>query len=187
MPLDEFNQLNGYPAGSYTELYSDKELNISKENLVSMTKSSDTVAGFEQIIKPLNYGIAAIAFVAAIIAVIIIYILISLIIEENSFKISLMKVIGYSGNTIRKMMIGYNIWFIIIGFAIGVPVTLLSISSFMNSITAEMNVTIPIKIDWFSVLISFVIIIVSYYISIWLNNKKPKNIPMTEAINRSTE
>ncbi len=85
------------------------------------------------------------------------------------------------------MMIGYNIWFIIIGFAIGVPVTLLSISSFMNSITAEMNVTIPIKIDWLSVLISFVIIIVSYYISIWLNNKKLKNIPMTEAINRSTE
>ncbi len=102
MPLDEFNQLNGYPAGSYTELFSDKELNISKENLVSMTKSSDTVAGFEQMIKPLNYGIAAIAFVAAIIAVIIIYILISLMIEENSFKISLMKVIGYSGNRLEK-------------------------------------------------------------------------------------
>ena len=187
MPLNEYNQLNGYPSGSYTEIFSDNELIIPTDHLVSITKTSDTVAGFKQMIKPLNYGIAAIAFVSAIIAVIIIYILISLMIEENSFKISLMKVIGYSENKIRKMMIGYNIWFIIIGFVIGIPLTLLSISSFMNSITAEMNVTIPVILDWPSVLISFVIIIVSYSISIWLNNKKLKNISMTEAINKSSE
>ncbi len=187
MPLNEYNQLNGYPSGSYTEIFSDNELIIPTDHLVSITKTSDTVAGFKQMIKPLNYGIAAIAFVSAIIAVIIIYILISLMIEENSFKISLMKVIGYSENNIRKMMIGYNIWFIIIGFVIGIPLTLLSISSFMNSITAEMNVTIPVILDWPSVLISFVIIIVSYSISIWLNNKKLKNISMTEAINKSSE
>lgn len=187
MPLNEFNQLNDYPAGSYTQIFSDEELTISKENLISTTKSSDTVAGFKHMIKPLNYGIATIAFVVAIIAVIIIYILISLMIEENSFKISLMKVIGYSDNNIRKLMIDFNIWFVIIGFLIGIPVTLFSMSSFMNSITAEMNVTIPVKIDWISVCISFVIVIVSYFISIWLNNKKLKSIPMTEAINRSTE
>ncbi|MEN2768160.1 FtsX-like permease family protein [Ornithinibacillus xuwenensis] len=187
MPLNQFNQLNGYPSGSYNQVFTNKELDISKENLVSVTKSSDTVDGFKQMIKPLNYGIAGIALVAAIISVIIIYILISLLIEENSFKISLMKVIGYNRGSIRKMMIGYNIWFIIIGFLIGIPITTLSISAFMNSITAEMNVSFPVKIDWFSIIISFSILILSYYISLWLNNKKLKSIPMTEAINRSTE
>ncbi|MGG4167690.1 FtsX-like permease family protein [Rossellomorea vietnamensis] len=187
MPLDEFNQLNDYPSGSYTEIYSNKELTLPKEKIVSTTKSSDTINGFQEMIKPLNYGVAAIAFVAAIIAVIIIYILISLLIEENSFKISLMKVIGYRERTIMNMMIGYNIWFIILGYVIGIPVTLLSISAFMNSITAEMNVTIPVMLDWKSVLISFVIILASYYISLWLNHRKLKGIYMKEAINRSTE
>lgn len=187
MPLDEFNQLNDYPKGSYTEIYSNKELTLPKEKIVSTTKSSETIDGFQEMIKPLNYGVAAIAFVAAIIAVIIIYILISLLIEENSFKISLMKVIGYRERTIMNMMIGYNIWFIILGYVIGIPVTLLSISAFMNSITAEMNVTIPVMLDWKSVLISFVIILASYYISLWLNHRKLKGISMKEAINRSTE
>ncbi|MBW3112202.1 ABC transporter permease [Bacillus sp. MCCB 382] len=187
MPLKEYNQLNGYPAGSYTEIYSNKELTMPKENIVATTKLSETVSGFKEMIKPLNYGVAAIAFVAAIIAVIIIYILISLLIEENSFKISLMKVIGYPEKSIAGMMIGYNRWFIILGFLIGIPVTLLSISSFMNSITAEMNVTIPVQLDWMSVLICFVIIMASYYVSLWLNRRKLNGISMTEAINRSTE
>jgi putative ABC transport system permease protein len=187
MPLKEFNQLNGYPSGSYSQIFSDEELDIRDEMLLSASKSSDTVAGFEQMIEPLNYGIAFISLVAAIIAVIIIYILISLLIEENSFKISLMKVIGYEESNIRKMMVGYNIWFIIIGFLIGIPVTKLAISSFMNSITAEMNVNFPVIISWDSILISFVIVLISYYISLLLNSKKLKHIPMTEAINRSTE
>jgi putative ABC transport system permease protein len=57
----------------------------------------------------------------------------------------------------------------------------------MNSITSEMNVTIPVKLDWVSVLISFIIIITSYYVSLWLNHRKLKGISMKEAINRSTE
>ncbi|MFI8684987.1 ABC transporter permease [Rossellomorea sp. NPDC077527] len=187
MPLKEFNHLNGYPDGSYTEVYSNKELTLPKENVLATTKSSDTISGFKEMIKPLNYGVAAIAFIAAVIAVIIIYILVSLLIEENSFKISLMKVIGYREKSIMKMMIGYNRWFIILGFLIGIPVTLLSISSFMNSITAEMNVTIPVQLDWMSVLICFVIMMASYYVSLWLNHRKLKEISMTEAINRSTE
>lgn len=187
MPLKEFNQLNDYPPGSYTEIYSNKELSIPKEKLVSTTKSLDTIEGFKEMIKPLNYGIAAIALVAAIIAVIIIYILISLLIEENSFKISLMKVIGYREKSIMSMMIGYNIWFIVLGYLIGIPVTLLSISAFMNSITSEMNVTIPVRLDWLSGLISFIIIIASYYVSLWLNHRKLKGISMKEAINRSME
>ncbi|PFG07489.1 ABC transporter permease [Bacillus sp. es.034] len=187
MPLDEFNRLNGYPSGSYTEIYSNKELNLPEDQIVSTTKSSDTIDGFKEMIKPLNYGVAAIALVAAIIAIIIIYILISLLIEENSFKISLMKVIGYRENSIMKMMIGYNIWFIILGYVIGIPVTVFSISAFMNSITSEMNVTIPVRLDWMSVFISFSIIIISYYVSLWLNHRKLKGISMKEAINRSTE
>jgi putative ABC transport system permease protein len=187
MPLKEFNQLNGYPSGSYSQIYSDEELDIRDEMLISASKSSDTVEGFEQMIKPLNYGIAFIALVAAVIAIIIIYILISLLIEENSFKISLMKVLGYEESNIRKMMVDYNIWFIIIGFLMGIPVTQLAISSFMDSITAEMNVSFPAIIGWASILISFVMVLISYYISLWLNSKKLKRIPMTEAINRSTE
>lgn len=187
MPLDEFNQLNDYPSGSYTEIYSNKELNLPKDQIASMTKSSDTIDGFEEMLKPLNYGVAAIAFVAAIIAIIIIYILISLLIEENSFKISLMKVIGYREKSIMNMMIDYNIWFIILGFVIGIPATLLSISAFMNSITSEMNVTIPVRLDWMSVIICFIIMILSYYVSLWLNRRKLKGISMKEAINRSTE
>ncbi|MBO9130220.1 hypothetical protein J7Q84_10990 [Bacillus sp. 165] len=84
-------------------------------------------------------------------------------------------------------MIGYNLWFIILDFLIGIPVTFISNSSFMNSITADMHLTLPVKVNWTSVLINFIILIAAYYISIWLNHKKLKSIHMMEAINRSSE
>ncbi|BCB02619.1 ABC transporter permease [Bacillus sp. KH172YL63] len=187
MPLDEFNNLNDFPDGSYTEIYSDKELSIPDEKLLSVTETAETMDGFKEMIKPLNYSVAAIAFVAAVIAVIIMYILISLLIEENSFKISLMKVIGYREKSILSMMIGYNRWFVLLGFVTGIPLTLVSMRGFMDAITEDMNVTIPVKVDWLSVVISVVIIIASYYMSLWLNHRKLKGISMREAINRSTE
>lgn len=187
MPLERFNQLNDYPEGSYMALYSDKEISIPEGELASKSLTTNMITGFEQIIQPLNYGIIAIAIVAAVIAVIIIYILISLMIEENSYKISLMKVIGYDDRDIQKLMISYNLWFVILGFFISIPVTLLTISAFLNSITAEMNITIPVKISWINVVISFVVILTAYYISILLNKRLLKRVSMQEAINRSTE
>ncbi|WP_176555771.1 ABC transporter permease [Virgibacillus ndiopensis] len=187
IPLKQFNQLNEYPKDSYMSLYSDKELSIPKGELASKSLTNNMVTGFEQIIQPLNYGIIAIALVAAVIAVIIMYILISLLIEENSYKISLMKVLGYNERTIQKLMIGYNIWFVILGFLIAIPVTLVSISAFLNSITAEMNITIPVKIDWINIAISFVVILAAYYVTILLNKRSLKKVSMHEAINRSTE
>ncbi|WP_188455133.1 FtsX-like permease family protein [Virgibacillus oceani] len=187
MPLEQLNQLNDYPKDSYMALYSDKELAIPKEKLASKSLTDNMVTGFEQIIQPLNYGIIAIALVAAIIAVIIIYILISLLIEENSYKISLMKVIGYNERTIQKLMIGYNVWFVILGFFIAIPITLVSISAFLNSITAEMNITIPVKIDWVNIAISFFVILAAYYVTLLLNKRLLKKVSMHEAINKSTE
>ena len=38
MPLDEFNRLNDYPSGSFTEIYSNKELKLPENQVVSTTK-----------------------------------------------------------------------------------------------------------------------------------------------------
>jgi putative ABC transport system permease protein len=187
MPLAKFNKLNGYPSGSYLELYSNKKLPIQSSKLVTVSKTSETIDGFNQIIQPLQYGIIAIALMAAIIAVIIIYVLISLIIEENSFKISLMKVLGYPKGIIQKLMIGYNVWFVILGFLLGIPVTIVSVSEFMNSITADMNINIPVKINWLHVLISFIILLLAYMVSILFSKKQLNRIQMSEAVKRSSE
>ncbi|MBM7553434.1 ABC transporter permease [Thalassobacillus pellis] len=187
MPLKKFNQLNGYPENSYTTVYSDQKLDIPQEKLAAKSEISDMVSGFEKMIEPLNYFIVAIALAAAVIAIIIMYILISLMIEENSYKISLMKVLGYHNREIHKLVIGYNRWFVILGFLLGIPVTFVSTSALLNSVTAEMNITIPVKIDWINILISFFVILGAYYVTVLLNKRQLKKISMQEAINRSTE
>lgn len=187
IPLKQFNNLNGMPEESYTEIYSNEKLNINSEILMATTSTNSTIEGYKELIQPVKYAVGGLAAGAGVIAIVIIYILISLLIEENSFKISLMKVIGYEYRSIRKLMIDFNIWFVILGFAIGIPVTLASMSAFLSSITAEMNLTIPVQIDWTNVVFGFVIILIAYFISILLNQRKLKQISMHEAINRSTE
>ncbi|GGM38157.1 permease [Paraliobacillus quinghaiensis] len=187
MPLSEFNQQNDYPKRSYTSLYSKESLKIDPEALLTTTTTESTIDGYNQLIKPLQYMVIGIAIGAGIIGILIIYILVSLLIEENSYKISLMKVIGYDDKSIRRLMIDFNSWFVILGFLIGIPVTLWSMSAFLTSITTEMNLTIPVQLDWLNVVISFIVILVAYFISILLNQRKLNNVSMHEAINRSTE
>ncbi|WEG13346.1 ABC transporter permease [Pullulanibacillus sp. KACC 23026] len=187
MPLDRFNQKNHYPIGSYMEVYANQNLNVDPSQLASTLHTKETIDGYEQILKPLKYGVCGIAIVAAIIAIIIIYILISLLIEENTFKISLLKVIGYEDRRIQRMMVDYNFIFVIIGFLIGIPFTTYSMSVMMTSIMADMNLSIPVKINAINIGIGLFILLVSYFVSILLNRRKLNQISMKDAINRSTE
>ncbi|WP_170287680.1 ABC transporter permease [Aquibacillus halophilus] len=187
MPLERYNQLNGYPEESYTKIYSKQKLNIESNLLLATTNTDSVIKAYNQLVKPLKYMVGGIALGASVIAVIIIYILISLLIDENSFKISLMKVIGYPDNSIRKLIIDFNLWFVLLGFLVGIPVTLSSMSAFLASITAKMNFSIPIKVEWINIIVSLVIILIAYFVSILLNQRKLKKISMHEAINRSTE
>ncbi len=187
LPLNQFNALNGYPKGSYLELMSTKKLNIDKSLLISSTSKENIVNGYQAMIKPLKYMIGFIGFTAFIIGLIVIYIVTSLMIEENKFNISLMKVLGYSKKEIFSLILDSSTWLVILGYLLSIPILLVVLQKYFEAMTMEMNIEIPTKLNYSNMIIGFVIIFVTYYISKLLNKKKIAKISMVESLKSKAE
>ncbi|WP_207655398.1 ABC transporter permease [Clostridium vincentii] len=187
MPLGEFNKVNDYPENSYLQIDSDYKLNIPENKLISETSKQDIIDGYNTLLMPIKYMIGGIAITAFIIGLIVIYIVTSLVIEENKANISMFKILGYKKKEIYSLILSSNIILVIFGYIISVPLIIMSVASFFNVMTKNMNITIPTKLNISSILISFVIIIITYEISKSLNKSKVMKISMADSLKEKRE
>jgi len=187
MPLSEFNKSNGYPENSYLQIDSAYKLNIPRDKLISEASKQDIIDGYNTMLMPMKYMIGGIAVMAFIIGLIVIYVVTSLVIEENKANISMFKILGYEKKEIYSLIFSNNIILVIFGYIISVPLIMMSVASFFNEMTKEMNITIPAKLSTSSVVISFVIIIITYEISKSLNKSKVMKISMADSLKEKRE
>jgi putative ABC transport system permease protein len=187
MPLDEFNKLNGYPKNSYLQIDSSYKLDIPENKLISQTSKKDIIDGYNAMLMPMKYMIGGIAVAAFVIGLIVIYVVTSLVIEENKANISMFKILGYEKKEIYSLVLSSNIILVIFGYIISVPLIIISVASFFNAMTKDMNITIPSKLNISSVIISFVIIIVTYETSNFLNKSKVMKISMADSLKEKRE
>ncbi|OEF99967.1 hypothetical protein BHF71_07160 [Vulcanibacillus modesticaldus] len=187
MPLDEFNKLNDLPKGSFVEVISKEWLNIDESILLSYTSKEDIINSYNILIKPLRYMIGVIGFTAFIIGLIVIYVVTSLVIEENKKNISLLKILGYQQRELYSLILNSNTILVIIGFLISIPLLFVSLEQYFNAITAEMNFSFPVKLDEINMVIGFVVIILTYQISKFLNKGKINKISMVDTLKSKAE
>lgn len=182
MPLDQLDELLSYAVGSYTGILSEEPLDISADQLIATISKSDIVNGFQSSMGLLKVFSGVIAFIAFIIGLIIIYIVVSLIIEENTANISLLKILGYSKKHIYSLILNSNIILVVIGYLISIPLILFAMNQLLLMITSEMDVTIPAKLDSIYMLLGGVIIWLTYELSKLLSRKKIIRIPMVDSL-----
>jgi len=187
MPLSDFNLSNGYPENSYLQIDSVDKLNIPADQLISEVTKQDMIDGYNTLLMPMRYMIGGIAVMAFIIGLIVIYVVTSLVIEENKANISMLKILGYKKKEIYSLVLSSNIILVIIGYIISVPLIIVSVANLFNLMTEAMNITIPSKLNISSILISFVIIIITYEISESLNKRKVMKISMADSLKEKRE
>lgn len=187
MPLEQFNSLNDYPENSYLEILSTEKLNINEEELFAENKKEDLINSFETLLEPLKYVILVISLFAFMIGIIVLYVVTSLLIEENRSNISLLKVLGYRKKEIFSLIFGSNTLIIIIGYLLAIPLLLSMLNSFFSLVTEEMNVSIPIKINQFNMVIGFALIYLTYLLANALNKKKINKVSMVESLKSRAE
>ena len=182
MPLNEFNQLNGYPENSYLQIDSKDRLAIPSDKLLAESNRQDMIDGYNALLMPMKYMIGGIAATAFIIGLIVIYVVTSLLIEENKANISMFKILGYSNKEIFSLILSSNTILVILGYTISVPLILVSLKSFFNAMTKDMNITIPTQLNNINIIISFVIIMITYELSKALNRKKVLSVSMADSL-----
>lgn len=187
IPLNTLNNMLSFPSGSYIGLWSTEKIDIPENKLLAAVTVDDMKKAFDTMTKPLQAIIGGVAFMSFIIGLIVIYVVTSLTIEENKDNISLLKVLGYRKKEVYSLILNSSSFIVVLGYILGVPLLLGSLTALFKSMTKEMSISFPVTIDYIYVLIGFIIIYLTFELSKLLSRRKINRISMAEALKSRIE
>lgn len=187
VPLDKLNSTLNFPAGSYMGIWSSDKLNIPEEKLLTVVTVDDMKKALDTMTAPLQSFIGAISFMSFLIGLIVIYVVTSLTIEENRENISLMKVLGYRKKEIYSLVLNSSTFIVILGYILGIPLLLVSLDALFKSVTKDMTISMPIKINYAYTIFGFAVIYLTYELSKLLSRRKINRVSMVEALKAAQE
>lgn len=186
MPLDEFNLMAMLPEGAYSGLFSETTLSVD-ESLLSGFKDMDNMDSMEDLAMPMLFMVAGITAFAALMGGIIIYLVTSLMIEESRGTVSLMKVFGYRHSEIGPLVLNGATPFVVFGFALATPLTVMSLDAIYSYLGEMINITLPIMVSPLYVLISFALVLAVYLLTRRLSARKIAQLSMNVALKAGAE
>ncbi len=187
MPLSKLNSMIGFSSGSYMGIWSDKRLDIDQNLLLTTISRDDIKNAFTTILAPIQSLIGTAALFAFLIGLVVMYVVTSLVIEENKENISLLKILGYRRKEVNGMVLGGSVYAVILGYLLGVPILLFSLSALFESLTREMSFAMPITVHYSYILLGFIILYISYELSKLLSRRKVNQISMNEVLKSRLE
>jgi putative ABC transport system permease protein len=187
MPLERLNAMLGIPAASYIGIWGDEPLAFP-EGTVRSTKSMEAIAaGIRNLISQTGILVYMLTVSAFILGLIIIFLVTGMVIEENRNTISLLKVLGYREKEVNRLILDSSTVVVVLGYLMGVPILLLSVSALMQSLADSMQMSIPARLSGVYMILGFVIVMLTYLAARQLSKKKITRIQMSEALKAGTE
>lgn len=187
MPLDEFNNMLGLPAGSYFGIWSSDKLSIPENKLLTVVSVEDMKNAFDSMTQPIQTAVGTMAFMSFIIGLIVIYVVTSMIVEENKDNISLMKILGYRKKEVYSLILNSSSLLVVAGFILGIPLLFASLGTMLKSLTKEMSIALPLRLDYIYLVSGFVVIYFTYKVSKDLSKRKVNRISMNEILKSRLE
>lgn len=186
MPLDEFNRMTDQPLGSYRTILSNHEVDFDEE-LLSGIMDARNPKDYEDLNMPTTVIVVSVAALAVLIASIIIFLVTSLMIDESRKTISLLKVLGYRGKELKKLILNSSTPTVFMGFWLGLPLMLAFGNNLYVYVAEIINMVIPMIVNPKYVFISFMAIFGTYEITKQLCGRKLTKISMSESLKAGSE
>lgn len=187
IPLTEFNRRFDRPEGSYIGLYSDRDLDIDSEDLAQTEDMTDMIASLQSYTMLMRVSLLSIGLFSSLMALLILYILFSLLIDENSRSIALLKILGYEPHEIRTLMLRIFDAPFVLGFAAGIPLLFRFYGGIMEQSFQEINMTMPLHLSPAYIAIGFAILYLTYLLTRNLSSRKILHIAMSDVLKSMQE
>ena len=180
------NAFLGYPEEVYTGKWSSEKPEDSQD-ILFVVNQKEVIENFESLSSFMRYSVIGISVFAIGIGVIVLSLLTNLIVEENAPSISLFKVMGYKDNEISKLVVNVYTPIVLLAYFLSIPLAVISIEQMMNSLVEQTGFTLPVQLTWQIVLLGSVIIMVTYYTSLFFSRKKIRTISLQEALKKQQD
>ncbi|WP_163526303.1 ABC transporter permease [Halobacillus ihumii] len=176
----------GYPEESYSAVWQN-EKPVNTHNIYKIENKQKVIDSFEAMSKPTRYSIFIMAFFAVLIGVIVLTLLTNLIVEENTPSISLFKVLGYHDDEIAKLVLNVYTPLVVIFYFVAIPIGIMAIRGMMGSLVEQTGFLMPVNLNWVMTSLGFVIMMGTYWLSLYFSKRKLKNVSLQEALKKQQD
>ncbi|MCA0970167.1 FtsX-like permease family protein [Halobacillus litoralis] len=186
LPRSEVNDFLSYPEGAYTGAWQDTEPEMTEDVFMVENKKS-LIESFESTSGATRNSVIGMAVFAVLIGVIVLTLLTNLIVEENSPSISLFKVLGYHEKEVSKLVLNVYTPIVFLSYFVSIPLAGLALSQAMNGLVQETGFILPTDVTWWMVVVGFVVIGLTYWLSLTLSKRKLKKVSLQEALKKQQD
>lgn len=184
--LDKARELLGWQDGTYNGLLSVKPLELGDEISKTVT-CEDIKEQMQTILTEMSSIIYSLAVIGAIICIASLYVSVNMLISENRHNISMLKVLGLKNREINRMIIDVNHIIIPFGIAVGMIAGYLMMVVVFRIYSAIEGVLYTPVINVKSILLTVVIVVACYVISLVIVRRKAEKVDMVESLKDNRE
>ncbi|TGB04382.1 ABC transporter permease [Halobacillus salinus] len=186
LPHEEVNAFLSYPEDAYTSVWQD-EKPTQTDNVFLIEDKQKVIDSFESTSGATRNSVIGMSVFAVLIGVIVLTLLTNLIVEENSPSISLFKVMGYHDKEVSKLVLSVYTPIVFVSYFISIPLASVVLEQSMNSLVQQTGFIFPTDVAWWMVVIGFVVIGLTYWMSLALSKRKLKNVSLEEALKKQQD
>jgi putative ABC transport system permease protein len=187
LPIETYNSLFDRPEDSFQGIFSETTLEIDADDLIRVENMDDVMAAFDTYAGLMLISLLTMGLMSGLIALLILYILIALLIEENSRSIALLKILGYDGGEIRRLLLRTFDLPVALGYALGLPLLFAFYGKMVEQSFSEINMTMPIIISPKFIAIGFFLLYATYLVTRTLSGRKIFKVSMADALKTMQE
>ena len=126
-------------------------------------------------------------FAGILICILIVNLLSSMVIEENSRNISMLKVLGYRSREIRRIVLLPNHILVPVSYLLSIPFTLLMTNAMIADTIENSGVLIETVVRPQTLILYFLIVVAAYLVSLLFAGRKLQKVNMVESLKEERE
>lgn len=180
---DTVNDFAGYPDQVFTGVWTMDEPK-DQSQIFMIEDKTQIVEAFETMIGPSKYSIVITAGIAIFIGVLIMSLLTNMILEENTYTISMLKVLGYENKAVAKMVLNLYTAVVVAGYLISIPISLVAMNAIVKYMAGETSFALPVELEPISLIVGLLIILFTYQLSLFVSKRKLRKISLEEVMKR---
>ena len=183
MYLDSFNEIFGYPDGSFNGFLSNEEItDIDEKYIVISITEEDITKISRQLDHSMGSYMEYFKVICLIFAGILIYLLTKVIIEKNENAISMVKILGYKNGEIASLYLLSTTWMVVVSAIISSLFGAKSLELVWKIVIGQMDGWLPSYIPPISYVWICLMIYAAYLIIMFIDYSRIRRIPMDEAL-----
>lgn len=168
-------------------IMSDVALDIPDSKVIQTIKKTDAKEQFQNMSNQMNVMIYFLIGIGAIICVASIYVAVNMLVTENRSNISMLKVLGYKDKQINQIVLRINHVLLPIGILVSIPLVFASTNGFMVFLADFIGVLPKAYIAPQSFAYTVVLVLCSYFGSLFLLRRKVSKVDMVESLKGNRE